>query len=449
MTRKGPNAKATLIEGNIARQLFALTWPMVFGMLGLVLFNLVDAWFIGRLGVDELAAMGFTFPVVTVINSFALGLGIGMSALVSRAIGRGDHAQAARITSDGMLLAVGLAALIAAAGLVSVDPLFRLLGATPEVLVHIRDYMSIWYLGSPFVVVPMLGNNAIRATGDTRTPALVMVLAGLSNAVLDYLLIFGIGVFPELGMAGAALATVLGRILTTVVATWVLVRRERLLVFTRPAADVLLRHWRELMQVGLPVALTRIMMPVSIAVLTGLLSVYGPATVAGFGVATRLEMFLLMVINAFVSVIAPFAGQNFGAGRIERLQRTLRIVLRFCLVHGVVLFFLMLLFAEAMAGVFSSDPEVVARAASYLRTVSAFYAFYGLLQASANVFNVTGRPRRAAFLMLVQMFAVCVPLALALRTVLGARGIFLSLALSWLVVGSASFRLARQHLKTL
>lgn len=190
---------ATLVEGNIKKQLFQMTWPMIFGMLGLVVFNLVDTYFIGQLGVKQLAAMGFTFPVVTLINSFALGLGIGTSALVSRALGQGNHDQAARITTDSLVLAILLAACISIVGLLTIDPVFNMLGAEEDVLFYIKQYMSIWYMGSVFVVIPMVGNNAIRATGDTRTPALVMVVAGLSNAIMDYLLIFGIGIFPKVG----------------------------------------------------------------------------------------------------------------------------------------------------------------------------------------------------------------------------------------------------------
>lgn len=440
---------ATLIEGNIKKQLFHMTWPMIFGMLGIVIFNLVDTYFIGHLGVNQLAAMGFTFPVVLLINSFALGLGVGMSALVSRAIGRGDHSQAARITTDGILLAVLLAAAVSIVGMLTIDPVFIMLGAEAEVLDYIREYMQIWYLGTVFVVFPMVGNNAIRATGDTRTPAAVMMVAGLSNAIMDYLLIFGIGIFPEMGMAGAALATVIGRIITFVVASWVLGRREKLLVLRGFSTKVLLRNWKALLDVGLPVALTRVMQPVSIGVLTALLATYGAVAVAGFGVATKLEMFLLMILNSFVSILAPFVGQNFGAKKYERIRKTFFYAIRFSLINGIFLFVVLFFFAENMAGLFSDEASVIYQSVLYMRTVSLAYIFYGLLQTVANIFNVTGKPRRAALLMLVQMFAVCIPLAFLLRNAMASRGIYLALAISWVVMALIGWKLLSQYLDSL
>ncbi|QRN85403.1 MATE family efflux transporter [Clostridia bacterium] len=439
--------RATLIDGNIKKQLFQMTWPMIFGMLGLVIFNLVDTYFIGRLGVIQLGAMGFTFPVVMLINSFALGLGIGTSALVSRAIGQGNHEQAARITTDSLVLAVILAAVISIIGLLTIEPVFQLLGAKEDVLPYIKEYMSIWYLGSVFVVIPMVGNNAIRATGDTRTPAVVMMLSGLSNAVLDYLLIFGIGIFPEMGMAGAALATVCGRIITFVVASYVLGKREKLLVFRGISAKVLKKNWGELLEVGLPVALTRTMQPVSIGVLTALLATYGTVTVAGFGVASKMEMFLLMVGNAFVSVLAPFVGQNFGAGRMDRIKKTREYAVKFAIMNGLILLMLAFVFGERIAAVFSDEVKVINQAVLYLRTVSAGYIFYVVLQATANIFNVTGQPRISALMMLTQMFVICIPLALVLRVFFYSQGIYMALAISWVIMALVGTKALDAHMK--
>jgi putative MATE family efflux protein len=440
---------ATLIEGNIKKQLFQMTWPMIFGMLGIVIFNLVDTYFIGQLGVKQLAAMGFTFPVVLLINSFALGLGIGTSALVSRAIGQGNHAQAARITTDSMVLAVILAGCISILGILTIDPVFRLRGAEEEVLFYIKQYMSIWYLGSVFVVIPMVGNNAIRATGDTRTPALVMMVAGFSNAIMDYLLIFGIGIFPEMGMAGAALATVCGRIITFSVASYVLGKREKLLDFRGISFTILRKNWKDLLEVGLPVALTRVMQPISIGVLITLLASYGTVAVAGFGVATRLEMFLLMVSNSFVSILAPFVGQNFGAGRKNRIRKTLGYALRFSLINGILILAVLFLFAEALAGLFSDEEMVISQAVLYLRTVSLGYIFYSILQSVASIFNVTGKPRTSALMMLIQMFVVCIPLALLLRILLTSKGIYMALAISWGVMALIGLKVLDSHLKNL
>ncbi|MFH1864288.1 MAG: MATE family efflux transporter, partial [Candidatus Eisenbacteria bacterium] len=216
-----------------------LTAPMILGMVGIHLFHLVDTFFVGRLGTQELAAMSFTFPVVFVIQGMSLGLGLGASAVISRAIGEGDWGRVRRLTTDSLALAFLIVAFLIVVGLFTIDPVFRLMGATDEFMPLIRSYMLVWYPGMIFVVMPMVGNNAIRATGDTRTPSLIMITAACVNGVLDPLFIFGIGPFPRLELAGAALATVIGRSITFTLALLILARRERMLTRSFPGLRAL------------------------------------------------------------------------------------------------------------------------------------------------------------------------------------------------------------------
>ena len=151
---------ASLTEGPIGSTLVKLTIPMLFGIMGMVIFNLVDTIYVGRLGTAELAALSFTFPVVMVVTSIGLGIGVGASSLISFAIGEGNHNKVQRITSDSLVLSLLLVLIFISVGYFTIDPLFTALGASPEILVLIHEYMDIWYLGVPFVVVPMVGNNA-------------------------------------------------------------------------------------------------------------------------------------------------------------------------------------------------------------------------------------------------------------------------------------------------
>ena len=221
-----------LVEGSVTKTMIGLTLPMLVGILGMVAFNLVDTFFVGRLGTLELAAMSFTFPVVLVVSSIARGLGVGTTAVISRAIGEGDRHKVQRLTTDALLLSLLVVIGFVAVGLMTIEPLFRLLGAGEEVLPLIRRYMFIWYFGMPFVVIPMVGNSAIRATGDTKTPSMVMVAAMLLNLILDPLLIFEPGPFPRLELAGAALATASARAFAMVVSLYVLIEREGMITFS-------------------------------------------------------------------------------------------------------------------------------------------------------------------------------------------------------------------------
>ncbi|GAI71534.1 unnamed protein product, partial [marine sediment metagenome] len=256
--------RARLTEGPVGKTLVRLTIPMIFGIVGIVAFNLVDTFFVGKLGTDELAALSFTFPVVLIINSLAHGLGIGASAVISRAIGEGDHHKVQRLTTDSLVLSVLLVAFFVVLGQLTINQIFRLLGATPEILPLIKQYMRIWYFGMIFVVVPMVGNNAIRATGDTKTPSIIMIVAVVFNFIFDPMLIFGIGPFPRLELAGAAIATVISRGITFLVALYVLYFRDKMLTFVKPKIRDIITSWKRILYIGLPNAGTRMVIPLAI-----------------------------------------------------------------------------------------------------------------------------------------------------------------------------------------
>ncbi len=436
--KRGASARAQLTEGNVPRMLVRLTIPMIFGVLSMGLYNLVDTLFVGRLGKDQLAALSFTFPVVLVISSLALGVGIGASAAISRAIGAGDHSRVRRLTTDSLLLALLVVGVFATVGSLTIDPLFRLLGANERILPYIHEYMTIWYPGMVFVVFPMVGNNAIRATGDTRTPGIVMMIGALANATLDPLLIFGIGPFPALGIRGAAAATLLGRSITFVAAIYVLSVRERLLDFRRPKIAAVLSSWKEVLYVAVPAAATRMIVPIGAGLVTRILSEYGPEAVAGYGVATRIEFFGLAIIKALAAVMAPFIGQNLGAGKISRIREGYRAAQRMSLIIGGLFFAVLFVLAGPIARLFTEAPDVVRTTMRYLRIVPVAYALQGFYLISTPGLNVLRKPLTAAGLGAMEMFALIAPLALLGSWLFGITGVFAGISMSYAITGILS-----------
>ena len=419
--------------------LLRLTAPMILGMVGIHLFHLVDTFFVGRLGTQALAAMSFTFPVVFTIAGISLGLGLGASAVISRAIGEGDWGRVRRLTTDSLALAFLIVAFFVVVGLFTIEPVFRLLGATDELLPLIRSYMIVWYPGMIFVVMPMVGNNAIRATGDTRTPSLIMITAACVNGVLDPLFIFGIGPFPRLELAGAALATVIGRSITFTLALLILARRERMLTRSFPGLRALWDSWKEILHVGIPSALTNILIPVGIGVITRIVSGYGAAAVAGFGVATRIEIFALTPVMALRSVLAPFVGQNWGARRHDRLRRGVAISGGFSIGWGLLVWLILALTGRHIAAVFNVSPDVIATTALYMLIVPAAYGMRGVLFLSTGALSILRRPIDAAVLMLVQIFVLYVPLAVLGSRVLELAGVFGAGLVANIVAGAVAY----------
>ena len=188
--------------------------------------------------------------------------------------------------------------------------------------------MVPWLAGVVFVVIPIVGNSAIRATGDTKTPSWIMMIAAGVNAVLDPLLIFGYGPFPELGIKGAAIATVISYISIMIAGLWVLGKRERMLTISWPGFAEILLSWKALLYIGIPAMLTQLLFPISNAVLTRIAADLGEDTVAAFGVGTRIESIAMIGSMALSSVLIPFIGQNFGAGKNDRIIQANRFSIK-------------------------------------------------------------------------------------------------------------------------
>ena len=427
---------ARLVEGPVGRTLARLTVPMLFGIFGLVGFNLVDTFFVGQLGSDELAALTFTFPVVFTISGLALGLGVGATALISRAIGARDHRRVQQLTTHSLLLALSVVVAFVAVGLTTIEPLFRLLGASDEVLPLVARYMRIWYWGAPFVVVPMVGNSAIRATGDTTTPAAIMIAAMAMNVVLDPLLIFGLGPFPRLELEGAATATVIARAGTCALALGVLHFREHMIVAQLRG---LWRSWAEVLYVGVPAAATRVILPTGIGVITRLVASYGDEAVGAFGVAARIDTFTLAVFMALSSVLGPFVGQNWGAGHLGRVREGVAKSQRFAMAWGALSLVVLAVVARPLARLFADDPVVVDTIVLYLHIVPVGYGLHGVLMLSNASLNVLNRPLYAALLTLVEMFALYIPLAHIGSNLWALEGLFSAAAIAPVMAGALAW----------
>ena len=427
--------KAPLTEGRVSLQLLKLSLPMVWGILSVLAFSLADTYFVARLGTNELAAMSFTFPIVNVLSSVAMGLGIGAASVIARSVGEGNRQKVQRLTTDSLLLSFLLVTILAALGLATIDPLFTTLGVGPDLLPLIRDYMTFWYLGMVFLVIPLVGNSVIRASGDTVIPSLIMTLAAAANILMDPLFIFGLGPFPALGIKGAALATVISRASTLVASLAFLHFRKRLLVFALPSLATTALNWRSLLSVGLAAAATNLVSPLAVAFITALMAQYGTEAVAGFGLASRLEALVLIAPLALAASIGPFVGQNWGAKQYRRVKQALQLSFWFCLSWGGLIAVLLGAAAPEIAAWFDSDPEVVASASIYLTLVPVSYGTLGIVFTASSAFNALGKPLPALGMSIVRLLILYVPLAYLGSRWFGMSGIFGAACLSNGLVG--------------
>jgi Na+-driven multidrug efflux pump len=290
----------------------------------------------------------------------------------------------------------------------------------------------------------MTGNNAIRSLGDTKTPSIIMLIGAGSNIILDPLLIFGIGPFPRLEIAGAAIATVIARAITFTVSLYVLIHREKMITFNIFPFKNVIDSWKQILFIGLPTSATRLIAPIAIGFVTALMATYGTEAVAAFGVSSRIEFFALAIVMALASVISPFVGQNWGAKILKRVNLGVKQSNLFALAWGLFAFVLLALIARPLASIFNNDPMVVSTTVLYLRIVPIGFGLIGVLIISSSVLNVLHKPLHSAFLMLTMMFALFVPLAFFGSRLFGIPGIFAGIAIAYIISGIiAHFTLSR------
>ncbi len=421
--------------------------PMLIGIAAVMLFTIVDTYFVGQLGSEPLAAMSFTFPITFMVMSVVMGIGQASSSVISRAIGAGDMERVRRLTTHSLLLALALVVIVAGVGLFTIDLVFGAMGATPDLIEMVRQYMVPWYLGVGMIVIPMAGNSAMRATGDAKTPMQIMIIAGVVNIALDPLFIFGIGPFPRLELQGAAIATVVSWVVTFVAAFWVLAKRDKMLELKVPRIAQVLSSWKELLYIGVPAAATNVLVPFSTAILTRIVSEHGHEAVAAFGVGNRVEALSLVGCMALATAVAPFMGQNFGARNCGRMQEGMTFAIKSVLGWGAFTTVLLLLGAGPIAAAFSEDPKVAPLAAHYMRLIPWSYGILGISLAVSSMFNAVNLPMRSAVLVLMRLFVFSVPLAYLGSRFGGLTGMFVGMGVGNASIGVLAYFVGRRFMQ--
>lgn len=437
---------ASLARGSIPRHLVAQTLPMMLGISCLMGVGLLDAFLIGRLGADPLAAVGFIFPVSLALSSLGVGVMVGINSVVSRALGAGEPDRAAARGVQGIALAAIVGAAIALALLVFHGALFAALQAQDNLLPLIAEYLVPYAIGFPALLVAMGANGVLRGQGEAVKSSSILLIVALVNGVLDPLLIFGLGPFPALGVAGAGWATALANV-AAMIAGLTLASTCELPLHPKRA----LRHdvgtgVVELGRVGLPAAFSNAINPIGITVLTALLARHGQDAVAGYGAAGRLQSVAVVPLLALSSSIGPITGQNWGAGERARARQALRLAGGFCLVYGLVVAALLCLFRAPIASVFTEDAAVAQAIARYLLVATWGFAGYGLLVVANGAMNAVDHAGLAFRVSVGRVLLVMLPLGWMATALAGPSAVYGAELAANLVGGTAAFLLARRAL---
>jgi len=393
------------------------------------------------LGTQPLAAISFTFPVTFTVISLMIGLGIGTSAVIAKFLGHDDHESAKNSATAALYLAAIVVISLSFVGYLFTDELFTLLGAKASLLPLIHQYMDIWYLGSVCLIGPMIGNAVLRASGDTKTPSIVMGSAGLINAVLDPICIFGFGPVPAMGLEGAAIATFISWLFGLVFVLIILTKQKNLVHTHLIPIKQLMNSCRGILKIGLPAAGANMLTPIAAAIMTAIAATYGESVVAGFGVGTRIESIASLVVLALSMTLPPFISQNFGAGHMHRVEQAYKTAIKFILFWQIFVYLVLVILAPWIASVFAKEQKVADIIILFMWILPLGYGLQGIVILTNSSFNALHKPIVALLLSIVRLFVCYVPLAYLGSYLYGLHGFFIGALMGNLIMALISYRL--------
>lgn len=447
-----PSAWATIREalngseqdfttGPVPRAVILLAIPMVLEMVLESVFAVVDVFFVSRLGAAAVAAVGLTESLLVIIYSLAMGLGIAVTAVVARRWGEKDPEGAAHAAAQALILGVLVAIGLGIAGFLLAEPLLRLMGADDAVIAVGLGYAQVMLGGEVTVILLFLLNAAFRGVGDAAIAMRVLWIANSINIVLDPLLIFGIGPFPELGVTGAAVATTTGRAVGALIAFRTMVRPGHRLT-------VRARHFgfdgaviASMLRLSATATLQFLVGSASWIGLVRLIATFGNVAVAGYTVAIRLVIFGIMPAWGLSNAASTMVGQALGAKLPDRAEEAVRVAGWFNLVFLGVLGVFYLALAPWVVGWFGSDPAVMAVAERALRIVAIGFPLYALGMVLTSAFNGAGDTWTPTWLNFLVFWLWEIPLAwlLAKSLGLGVDGAFWAIVIAFCTLTGASW----------
>ena len=433
---RGTEADYTQI--GMSKAILLLAVPMILELLMESTFAVVDIFYVGKLGASAVATVGLTETYMFLLYSIAMGLSMAVTAIVARRIGEKDGATAGITATQSIVISLLASIPFTVAGIFFARDLLALMGADPWTLNNGYRYAQ-WMLGGNAVIVLLFVLNAVfRGAGDAAVAMRVLWLANGINMVLDPILIFGWGPFPRLGIEGAAIATNVGRGFAVLMQLWLLFRGSK---HIRVYRSQLFLDWHAIagiLRTSLGGIGQMIVGMTAWIFLMRILSEFGSQTVAGATITLRLIMFTLMPAWGMSNAVATLVGQNLGAGKPDRAERSVWVVgfWNMAFLIGVSICFLT--FSESLIGIFSQDRRVVAVGAEWLRILSYSYFIYGWWMVASQAFNGAGDTMTPTKINLVFFWMIQIPLSYFLANTLGFQhsGVFWGTMISETAVGA-------------
>ncbi len=432
-----PGGQAKFVEGNLMRHITVMSLTASVGLMAVFSVDLINLVFIAMLGEEAItAAIGYAGVLLFFTTSFGIGLAIAVSAMVARALGARDPVLAREKATNGLVLGIGFGVTFSAVVWLMLEPLVGLLGARGETAALTVHFLSIVVPAQPFLMVGMIGGAILRSHGDARRAMMATIWGAVVNAVLDPILIFGLA----LDLTGAALASVASRVVIAGVALLPIYRHYG--GFDRPTLSSLTADLSPVLGIAGPAILTQLATPVGQAFVTRIIAGYGEAAVAGIAITGRLTPVALGVIFALSGAIGPIIGQNFGAGRMDRVRRAFMDGLLFTAIVIVAVTALLFIFRAPIADLFGAKGLTRDLVYLFCGPLSLLFFFNGAIFVANSACNNLGAPFQSTLINWGRHTLGTVPFALWLGAMGGAPGVLVGQAVGGVLFGGLAVWLA-------
>jgi len=419
-----------LTTGKEGKLIFQFAAPMLLGNVFQQLFSVVDSIVVGNfVGKEALAAVGASFPVIFIMVSMIIGLVIGTTVVISQYFGAKNLVKVKRAIDTMYIYSAAFGIITTVIGIIIAEPLLRLLGLPEDIMPQAVQYLQI-YLSGMVVFFGFNGTSAVlRGLGDSKTPLYFLIVATVSNIVLDLLFV---AVF-KWGVAGAAYATLVSNALAFGLAIWWLNKTHKIIRIAIRGLHFDREVFEQSLKIGLPTGIQQTLVAIGALALMGIVNKFGTNVIAGFSVASRLDALAVIPAMSFSQALTTFVGQNIGANKPERIKAGLIATLKMSGVVTIVTSVFIIFGGHLLMSMFTKDTEVISIGDKYLTIVSAFYIMFTLMFIYAGVMRGAGDTLIPMFISLLSLWIIRIPLALYLSGKIGEEGIWWSIPAGWFV----------------
>ena len=411
-------------EKKIFPLVMSMALPMMLSMAFNSLYNIVDSYFVAKLSEDAMTALSLVYPVQNLINAIAIGFGVGINAQIALHLGAGEHKKANMAATHGLMLSLLHGVVITVVSILIMPTFLRMFTSDETVIRMGVTYSRIAFLFSTVIMATLAFEKIFQAAGRMRVTMVGLMAGSVCNIILDPMLIFGIGPFPKMGIAGAALATGIGQILTLTIYLFVYNTTE---ISVRVRRDCMTPNRKmdvSLYAIGIPAILNLALPSLLVSFLNSILAAYSQVYVVVLGIYYKLQTFLYLPANGIVQGMRPIIGYNYGAGEDARVKRiyNLTLVMTGTIMAGGTV--LCLVFAGPLMNVFSSNPETIAAGQTALRIICAGFIVSSLTVTGSGALEGLGKGTESLIISLVRYIIAMMPIAWVLCRLLGPTGVW-------------------------